>query len=110
MKFRRRTRRRGFSLMEVMAAIIIIAAVATATVSSLVALRGKSQAKIDQQNIAELNGKVQAYYMEFGRWPDTNLARLYREGYTDKALQATPYGGRYTFDATTQTVVNTYAP
>ena len=50
--------------MEVMAAVVIIAAVATATVSSLVALRGKSMSKIDEQNIADLNGKVQAFYME----------------------------------------------
>ena len=103
-------RRGGFSLMEVMAAIIIIAAVATATVASLTTLRGKSMAKIDQQNVAELNGKVHAYYLEFGKWPDANLNDLFTAGYTDAKTQATPFGGNYTFDSTTETVVNTNAP
>ena len=96
--------------MEVMAAVVIIAAVATATVSSLVALRGKSMSKIDQQNIADLNGKVQAYYMEFGAWPDSNLEDLFNNGYTDELVLPTPFGGQYTFDATNQKVVNTNAP
>ena len=96
--------------MEVMAAVVIIAAVATATVSSLVALRGKSMSKIDEQNIADLNGKVQAFYMEFGTWPDANLDDLFTNGYTEQSALPTPFGGHYTFDATSQKVVNTNAP
>ena len=107
---RKRNNRSGFSLMEVMAAIIIIAAVATATVSSLVTLRGKSMSKIDEQNIAELNGKVQAYYLEYGVWPDSDLKDLFDAGYTNASTQPTPFGGNYTFDANKETIVNSFAP
>ncbi len=105
-----RNKRRGFSLIEVIAAVVILAVVATATVATIVPMRAKSQVKIDQQNMARLDGIVQAYYMEKGVYPDTNLTRLNTEGYTQTRTNPTPYGGYYTFDATTAKVVNKYAP
>lgn len=106
----KKKRRGGFSLMEVMSAIVIIAVVATASLSGLSAMRGKANAKMDQTNIAELNSKVQAYHLEYGKWPDTRLRALHTGGYVDTARQTTPFGGFYTFDNKTKTVVNTYAP
>jgi prepilin-type N-terminal cleavage/methylation domain-containing protein len=102
--------RRGFSLIEVIAAVVILAVVSTATVSALVPMRAKSQAKIEQQNIARLTGIVQAYYMETGRYPDQNMTLLQTEGFTQARLQPTPYGGNYRWDSTSQSVVNPHAP
>ncbi len=107
---RNKSQRKAFSLIEVIAAVIILAVVATATVATISPMREKSRAKLDQQNIASLNGTVQAYYMEIGAWPDTNLTRLKTQGYATDTYQVTPYGGRYTFDTATLKVVNTYAP
>lgn len=106
----KRKKRSGFSLIEVIAAVVILAVVATATVATIVPMRAKSQTKMDEQNIARLNGVVQAYYMEKGRYPDRNLTRLFTEGYTQTRTQSTPYGGIYQWDNTAQTVVNNYAP
>ncbi|MEO8268229.1 MAG: prepilin-type N-terminal cleavage/methylation domain-containing protein [Aureliella sp.] len=107
---RRQSNRKGFSLIEVIAAVIILAVVATATVATIAPMREKSRDKLDLQNIASLNGTVQAYYMEMGAWPDANLTRLKTYGYASDTYQKTPYGGNYTFDTTTQKVVNKQGP
>ena len=103
-------KRRGFSLMEVMSAIVIIAVVATASVTGLSALRGKANSKMDQTNMAELNSKCQAYHLEHGKWPSANMKQLADSGYVETANFTTPYGGRYTFDRKQLTVINRYAP
>jgi prepilin-type N-terminal cleavage/methylation domain-containing protein len=105
-----RKRRNAFSLIEVIAAVVILAVVATATVATISPMREKSRAKIDQQSIAKLNGIVQAYYMEYGAYPDRNLTILQTRGYTSTALQPTPYGGNYQWDNTRLTIVNPRAP
>ena len=102
--------REGFSLMEIMAAVVIVAVVATASVSGLSTLRGKTNVKLDETNIADLTSKVEAYRLEHGRLPDTNMWRLIRTGYVTRAELNTPYGGRYTFDTATNKVVNKNAP
>lgn len=106
----RNRRRGGFSLIEVIAAVVILAVVATATVATIAPMREKSRNKIDQQSIAKLNGIVQAYYMEYGAYPDRNLTILQTRGYTSTRLQPTPYGGNYQWDNTKLTVVNPQAP
>ncbi len=83
-------RRKGFSLIEVIAAVVILAVVATATVATIAPMREKSRAKIDQQSIAKLNGIVQAYFMEYGTYPDRNLTILQTRGYTQNADSTEP--------------------
>ncbi len=102
--------RRGFSLIEVIAAVVILAVVATATVATIVPMRAKSQTKIDQQNIARLNGIVQAYYMETGAYPDRAMTRLFTAGLTSARTTPTPYGSYYQWDNTNLTVINPVAP
>jgi general secretion pathway protein G len=106
----KKQRRGAFSLIEVIAAVVILAVVATATVTTIAPMREKSRSKLDQQNIAKLNGICQAYYMEFGQWPDVNMIRLFERGYTQTRTTPTPYGGNYRFDTTTLQVVNPLAP
>ena len=101
-----RQKRKGFSLLEMIAAVVILAVVAVATTATIVPLRKKSQEKIDVQNIAKLQAIVDTYYLETGKWPDKNLVRLYQEGYTDTNRQSTPLGGYYQFNASTQKVEN----
>ncbi|MEZ6137460.1 MAG: prepilin-type N-terminal cleavage/methylation domain-containing protein [Pirellulaceae bacterium] len=103
-------KRKAFSLIEVIAAVVILAVVATATVATIAPMREKSRVKLDQQNIAKLNGIVQAYYMEYGTWPDRGMTYLYSRGYTSTRTTPTPYGGYYQFDSTNLTVINPYKP
>ena len=105
-----KNRKKGFSLIEVIAAVVILAVVATATVATNAPMREKSRVKLDQQNIAKLNGIVQAYYMETGRWPDSYMTLLHRDGYTPERVTRTPYGGYYRWDNTNRTVYNPSAP
>ena len=105
-----RRNRRGFSLIEVIAAVVILAVVATATVATIMPMRAKSQKKIDEQNIARLNGISQAYYMETGQYPDRALTRLFTAGLTSTRTNPTPYGGYYQWDTATLKVINPAAP
>ncbi len=107
---RKATIRKGFSLLEMIAAVVILAVVAVATTATIVPMRAKSQAKIDIQNIAKLQALSDTYYLERGVWPDRNLTYLSRYGYTEEARQTTPYGGYYTFNTGTQKVENLNAP
>lgn len=109
-RMKSKNRKKGFSLIEVIAAVVILAVVATATVATIAPMREKSRVKLDQQNIAKLNGIVQAYYMETGLWPDSYMTRLNTAGYTSERLNRTPYGGYYRWDATNRTVINPSAP
>jgi prepilin-type N-terminal cleavage/methylation domain-containing protein len=102
--------RKGFSLIEVIAAVVILAVVATATVATIAPMREKSRVKLDQQNIAKLNGIVQAYYMETGLWPDRAMTRLHTSGYTSTRTTPTPYGSHYQWDNTARKVINPLAP
>ena len=110
MKKRTIGQRKAFSLIEVIAAVIILAVVATATVATIVPMREKSKVKLDQQNIAKLDSLCQAYYMEYGFWPDVNLYYLKTRGFSSVYPNPTPYGGHYQFDNTTKKVVNNYVP
>ena len=103
-------KRSGFSLLEIIAAVVILAVVAAATVSAIGPLREKSRSKLDEHNISQLNGIVEAYYMERGGYPDKYMTYLKRYGYHEDSYHRTPYGGYYTFDSTTKKVVNTYKP
>jgi prepilin-type N-terminal cleavage/methylation domain-containing protein len=107
---KKKTNRKGFSLIEVIAAVVILAVVATATVATIAPMREKSRVKLDQQNIAKLNGIVQAYYMETGLWPDRAMTRLHTAGYTSTRTTPTPYGSHYQWDNTARTVINPLAP
>jgi len=70
----------GFSLLEVIAAVVILAVVAAATVATVAPMRAKSEEKLDQQQAATLNAMTQTYFLEVGRYP-SNVWQLVNEGY-----------------------------
>lgn len=76
----KRNKKSGFSLLEVIAAVVILAVVAAATVATVAPMRAKSEDKLADQEIATLNAMAQTYYLEEGRYP-ANAAALATAGY-----------------------------
>ncbi len=65
----KRNKKSGFSLLEVIAAVIILAVVAAATVATVAPMRAKSDAKMAEQDVATLNAVTQTYFLEVGKYP-----------------------------------------
>jgi prepilin-type N-terminal cleavage/methylation domain-containing protein len=65
----KRNKKNGFSLLEVIAAVIILAVVAAATVATVAPMRAKSDTKLQEQDVATLNATTQTYFLEVGRFP-----------------------------------------
>ena len=65
----KRKKKSGFSLLEVIAAVVILAVVAAATVATVAPMRAKSEDKLADQEVATLNAMSQTYYLEEGRYP-----------------------------------------
>ena len=76
----KRGKKGGFSLLEVIAAVVILAVVAAATVATVAPMREKSQDKLADQEVASLNAMSQTYFLEVGRFP-VSVNSLVREGY-----------------------------
>ncbi|MEM9364895.1 MAG: prepilin-type N-terminal cleavage/methylation domain-containing protein [Planctomycetota bacterium] len=102
----KRSKKKGFSLLEVIAAVVILAVVAAATVATVAPMRAKSEDKLADQDVASLNAMSQTYYLEMGYYPP-NIAYLVREGYISNADQAaiTRYNKlrQYPYDRSTGT-------
>ncbi|PHQ35765.1 prepilin-type N-terminal cleavage/methylation domain-containing protein [Rhodopirellula bahusiensis] len=102
----KRTKKNGFSLLEVIAAVVILAVVAAATVATVAPMRAKSEDKLAEQDIASLNAMAQTYYLEIGSYP-RNIAYLVRENYikADDTASRARYNKlrQYPYDAATGT-------
>ncbi len=77
----------GFSLLEVIAATVILAVVAAATVATVAPMRAKSVDRLADQEVATLNAMAQTYYLEKGEYP-ANLDALVGAGYIADATTA----------------------
>ena len=71
----KRQKKSGFSLLEVIAAVVILAVVAAATVATVAPMKAKSEDKLADQEVATLNAMTQTYYLENGRYP-ANVVQL----------------------------------
>lgn len=76
----RRNKKKGFSLLEVIAAVVILAVVAAATVATVAPMRAKSEDKLADQEIATLNAMSQTFFLEEGKFPSSVVA-LANAGY-----------------------------
>lgn len=73
--------RSGISLIEVIAAAIILSVVVTATVATVVPLRVKSEQRLIEQQLASLNSMSQTYFLERGEFPPQGIDSLIAVGY-----------------------------
>ena len=73
--------RNAFSLLEVVAAVIIIAVVAAATIATIAPMRAKSEQRSHNQTVATLNGMSHNYFLEYGQYPPQGASSLADAGY-----------------------------
>ena len=95
----------GFSLLEVIAAVVILAVVAAATIATVAPLRAKSDQKMAEQEIATLNSMSQTYFLETGVYP-TDAEQLASAGYmanttTEEKARLTRIKNEYNYSAST---------
>jgi len=71
----------AFSLLEVIAAVIILSVVSAATVATVAPMRAKSEQRLSEQQIASLNNMSQSYFLELGQFPPEGVSSLISAGY-----------------------------
>ena len=103
-------RHNGFSLLEVIAAVVIRAVVAASTVATIGPMRAKSDQKLSEQQTASLNSMSQTYFLELGPFPPNGVDSLVTAGYLSSADAAAKAHNaklrtNYTYTRTTGTFV-----
>lgn len=101
----KRNKKNGFSLLEVIAAVIILAVVAAATVATVAPMRQKSDEKMNDQAIASLDAMSQTFFLEQARYP-RSINDLVNGGYLsnttpDEATRIRDMSRSFTVDRTT---------
>jgi len=72
-KFRKR---RGFSLMELLAVVTILGIIAAIIVPRVTVSNDVAKQKVNSHNKATINAAVERYYIDKGRWPVSNLSDI----------------------------------
>lgn len=99
-------RRRGFSLMELLAVVTILGIIAAIVVPRVSVSSATAREKVHEHNVATINSAVERYYIETGDWP-ADLAEIAADtNYFPDGIPVNPVSGDpYTLDATTHRVV-----
>jgi prepilin-type N-terminal cleavage/methylation domain-containing protein len=97
-----RERRKGFSLLELLAVVIILGVIAAIVIPRISYSSVTAKQNACFQNKAEINSAVERYYFDNGALP-ANLAAL--SAYFPDGVPSCPVSGNaYSLDATTKRV------
>ncbi|MBA2113910.1 type II secretion system protein [Bremerella alba] len=94
----------GFSLLELLAVIVILGIIAAIVVPRLSTSSALSKQRVNEHNIATLNAAVERYFVNEGSWP-TALADIGTD-YLPNGVPAVPTDSKlsYTIDGKTHRV------
>lgn len=81
--------KRGFSLLDVLSAVVILVVVALATVATVAPDRPAGNGKLADQELALLNESSQRYFQEMGRYP-AHVHQLAAAGYLADRIAEDP--------------------
>ncbi len=102
----RKTRRFGFSLLELLAVVTILGIIAVVVIPRITVSAGTAKANANSQNKSEINSAVERWYFEKGTWPANNLSDIGADSnYFPQGIPANPVdGSAYQLNATTRRV------
>ncbi len=102
----RKPRRRGFSLLELLAVVTILGVIAAVVVPRISTSKAGAQTEVNKQNIAEINSAVERWYFQKGTWPKTDLSDIGSDvNYFPSGIPTNPIDdSKYTLDGTTYRV------
>ena len=69
-------KRRGFSLMELLAVVTILGIIAAIVVPRVSVSSATAKQKVHEHNRATINSAVERYYIETGDWPADDLSDI----------------------------------
>jgi prepilin-type N-terminal cleavage/methylation domain-containing protein len=90
--------KKGFTLIEVMAAVIIIGIIAAIALPRFLNVRGDAEANSCKGNLASINVQIERYYLANKSWP--TLGDLGTDYFPD-GIPSCPDTGTYSIDTTT---------
>lgn len=89
-----RRKRKGFSLIELLAIVTILGILAAIIVPRLAISSDSQKAREDHHNKATINAAVERWYVEQGTWPAENLTDVGADAsYFPQGLPTNPYNG-----------------
>ena len=99
-------KRRGFSLLELLAVVTILGIIAVVVVPRISISSTTAKQKADAQNKSEINSAVERWYFTNGTWPADNLSDIGADTtYFPSGLPTNPTdGSAYSLNSTTHRV------
>jgi len=99
-------KKRGFSLLELLAVVTILGIIAAIIVPRVTVSSATAKTKVRDHHKATINAAVERYYIDNNAWPATNLSDIGSDvNYFPDGLPTNPIdGSSYTLNATTHRV------
>lgn len=102
-RFNRAAKRRGFSLLELLAVVTILGIIAVVIIPRISTSSATAKTNANGQNKAEINSAVERWYFEKGTWPANNMSDIGADtNYFPAGVPVNPVdSSAYTLNATT---------
>jgi general secretion pathway protein G len=99
-------RRRGFSLLELLAVVTILGIIAAIIVPRVTVSNSTAKTKVRDHHKATINAAVERYYIDTNAWPATDLSDIGGNvNYFPSGIPTNPVDGTaYSLNATTHRV------
>ena len=99
-------RLRAFSLLELMAVIVVVGIIATLIIYRIAPTVDFAKASTCSHNVSEINSAIERWYIDKNTWPATNLSDLAADpNYFPGGIPTCPMtGSGYSINATTKRV------
>jgi prepilin-type N-terminal cleavage/methylation domain-containing protein len=102
----RNGKRKGFSLMELLAVVTILGIIAAIIVPRVTVSSDTAKQKVNSHNKATINAAVERWYIETGAWPANDLSDIGADtDYFPDGIPTNPINGAaYSLNAATHRV------